>query len=430
VSAPDPRCDTPEQHAPPSVPRQVLIVDDSRLQRKILRALLRRWGYIVTEAESGIVALELCRSQNFDLVLSDWMMPEMLGPEFCAQFRQLKRESYGYFLLLTSKSDVSEIAQGLDAGADDFLTKPVNAEELRARLTAGERILAMQEELVAKNHLITKTLTEISHLYDSLDRDLIEARKLQQSLVKERFRRFGPSQVSLLLRPAGHVGGDLVGFFPINATRLAVFSIDVSGHGVTSALMTARLAGYLSSGSAEQNIALTEESVGANSAHSPDKIAALLNHLLLTEMQTENYFTMVFADIDLVTGAVAFVQAGHPHPAIQRADGQIEYIGNGGPPIGLIEDIGYETVFAKLETGDRLLLISDGITECPDPDGTLLDTDGFSELLQKNAKISGTSFMETLIWDLTAYAEDADFPDDVSAALFEFGGPAAYETRL
>jgi len=179
--------------------RPVLVVDDSKAQRKILQMQLTRWGYQVTEAASGDEALTLCRAQDFDIVLSDWMMPGMTGLEFCKAFRALPRDGYGYFILLTSKSEKTEIADGLENGADDFLTKPVNADELRARLRAGERILGMQDELVEKNRLIGSTLAELQKLYDSLDRDLIEARKLQQTLVRDRLRDFGAGKAALML---------------------------------------------------------------------------------------------------------------------------------------------------------------------------------------------------------------------------------------
>jgi sigma-B regulation protein RsbU (phosphoserine phosphatase) len=225
--------------------RRVLVVDDSRAQRRILTASLQRWGFDVREADSGGAALRVCTDYAPDLVLSDWMMPGMTGLEFCRLFRDMARDSYGYFILLTSKSDKDEVALGLDAGADDFLTKPVNAAELRARIAAGARILQMERELTEKNRLITSTLDELQSLYDSLDSDLIEAKKLQQSLVSERYRDFGTAEVSLLLQSAGHVGGDLVGMFPISEGRIGLYGIDVSGHGISSALMTARLAGYL-----------------------------------------------------------------------------------------------------------------------------------------------------------------------------------------
>jgi len=82
--------------------RPVLVVDDSKAQRKILQMQLSRWGYDVTEAASGDEAMVLCMAQDFDIILSDWMMPGMNGLEFCKAFRGLPREGYGYFILLTS----------------------------------------------------------------------------------------------------------------------------------------------------------------------------------------------------------------------------------------------------------------------------------------------------------------------------------------
>ena len=155
---------------------RVLVVDDSRLQRKILCSSVKRWGFEVHEAESGEEALKVAAEIQPDLVLSDWMMPGMNGLEFCNAFRAQSGERYGYFILLTSKSEKNEVAMGLEAGADDFLTKPVDANELRARIAAGERILVMQRELTRKNELISETLGELQRVYDSLDSDLLEAK--------------------------------------------------------------------------------------------------------------------------------------------------------------------------------------------------------------------------------------------------------------
>ncbi|NDR57504.1 PP2C family protein-serine/threonine phosphatase [Aliiruegeria sabulilitoris] len=408
----------PETHRP-----KVLVVDDSRLQRRILCASLNRWGFNVTEAASGPEALEKCAANPPDLVISDWMMPGMNGPDFCQAFRAMERDSYGYFILLTSKSEAVDVAQGLDAGADDFLTKPVSGDELRARLNAGERILRMEQELVDKNRLLSSTLEELQALYDSLDSDLIEARKLQQSLIKERNRRFGDSEVSLLLRPSGHVGGDLVGFFPIDSRRVGLFAIDVSGHGVASALMTARLAGYLSGSSADQNIALFEGEFGIYDALPPEQVAERLNNLTLDEIQTETYFTLLYAEVDLVSGHVMLVQAGHPYPAIQRADGTVETIGSGGMPVGLMPDASFERVECDLGCGDRLFIVSDGVTECESPDGKMFDEEGLSKTLANNRHLKGQEFLEAVTWDLHQYAGEKEFSDDVSAVLFEFTGP-------
>ncbi|WP_255571772.1 PP2C family protein-serine/threonine phosphatase [Celeribacter sp. PS-C1] len=404
------------------VVNNVLVVDDSRAQRRILSSYLGRWGYMVFEAATGEEAMEICRSESIDLVVSDWMMPGMSGLEFCQEFRQLEREYYGYFILLTSKSDKAEVAQGLDIGADDFLTKPVAGDELLARIRAGERILRMERELTEKNRLVSSTLTEISELYDSLDRDLVEARKLQQSLVRERFRDFSSAQVSLLLRPSGHVGGDLVGFIPINEHQFGIFSIDVSGHGIASALMTARLAAYLTGSTAEQNLAIQVGEDGGHLPRSPSEVAANLNRLMLEEMETDLYFTMILGHFNRMTGDFVMTQCGHPNPIRQSSKGVATYFGSGGLPVGLLPFAEFQDVHITLAPGERILVFSDGVTECPDGGDGMLGEEGLIEMCHKISTETGNGFFDTFLWDLNNFNKDKDFPDDISAILLEYSG--------
>ncbi|HEY0275207.1 MAG TPA: SpoIIE family protein phosphatase [Paenirhodobacter sp.] len=392
------------------------------MQRRLLSAQLTRAGYEVIEAASGEDALLICAVQEPDIILSDWLMPGMSGIDFCRIFRRMERSAYGYFILLTSKTEKTDITLGLESGADDFLAKPASTDELRARLTAGERILTMERQLKEKNQMISSALAELQGLYDSINRDLIEARRLQQSLVREKFRSFGSAQVSLLLRPSGHVGGDLVGFFPINARRVGLYGIDVAGHGITSALMTARLSGYLSGVSPDQNIAMIQTDLGLYDALPPDELAASLNEIVLKEIRADSYFTLIYADVDLISGEVAMVQAGHPMPAVLRRDGNVEFLGSGGLPIGLIEDARYDMITTRLAPGDRLFLGSDGITEAATPDGMLLEDDGLEQLLRAESHLRGPDFLDALQRDLVAYAE-TPLTDDISAVFFEFDGP-------
>ena len=337
---------------PPENPvRRILVVDDSRAQRRILTSSLTRQGYEVTEAATGDEALETCKREQFDLILSDWMMPGMDGLEMCEAFRKLPHASYVYFILLTSKTDKGAVAQGLDVGADDFLAKPVNPDELRARINAGGRILSMERELQDKNRLVSSTLAEIQGLYDSLDRDLVEARKMQQSLVREKYRDFGAAEVSLMLKPCGHVGGDLVGFFNAGPDKMAFYSIDVSGHGIASALLTARLASYFSDGSPTHNIALEMEEGGSYRCRPPEVVADELNALLLNDLRSEHYFTMLFGYLDLLTGDVELAQCGHPNAVLLPVGHGAEFFGEGGMPIGLISERSVWTAAFALETG-------------------------------------------------------------------------------
>lgn len=404
--------------------RRVLVVDDSRLQRRILVSFLKKWGFEVSEADSGENALKMCTEKMPDLVLSDWMMPGMSGLDFCREFRKIPRDGYGYFILLTSKSEKNDVAQGLDAGADDFLTKPVNSGELRARITAGDRIFGMQQELSEKNRVISDTLGELQAAYDTIDKDLIQAKKIQESLVPSRARDFGRAQVSLLLKPCGHIGGDLVGMFSPCEDQVGFYSIDVSGHGITSAMMTARLGGYLSSAYFDQNLGMKVQADGSHMLRQPIEVAQMLNSRLLADTGIEEYFTMAYATADLRTGRVQIVQAGHPHPLVLRRDGQAEFVGRGGIPIGLLPDVSYEQFETVLKSGDRLLLYSDGFTECQMKNGEMLEQKGLVDLIRGCPL--GQEFLDDLFWALTQQMSPTEgMDDDVSAILFEYDGAFA-----
>lgn len=257
----------------PRSSRLVLLVDDSRAQRRTLAVQLIRAGYHVVEASNSDEAMAICVERRPDIVISDWMMPGQSGLDFCRDFRSMQSDRYGYFILLTSRNDKKDIAAGLRAGADEFLTKPVSGAELLARLSASERILRMEQSLRKTNAQLSETLTQLRETQAAIERDLREARNLQQSLVRDRHGRFGEFDLSLLMRPAGHIGGDLVGFFPINARRVGLFALDVSGHGVAAALLSARLAALLS-GATDHNIALKVTDLGLYDARPRSRFCA------------------------------------------------------------------------------------------------------------------------------------------------------------
>ena len=131
---------------------KILIADDEALSRRLLEKTLGRTGYEVTAVENGRLAVEqLNRPDGPRLALLDWVMPELDGPGVCREVRKLqeqREQAYVYIVLLTSKESKEDIVTGLESGADDYLTKPFNAEELRARLRTGERILHLETRLL------------------------------------------------------------------------------------------------------------------------------------------------------------------------------------------------------------------------------------------------------------------------------------------
>src|SRR5882724_10078384 len=128
---------------------KILIADDEVMSRKTLQKTLERAGYEVTAVENGrLAADQLCPPDGPRLALLDWVMPELDGPGVCREVRQRKDQSYVYMVLLTSREAKEDVVAGLKSGADDYLTKPFDPEELKARLRTGLRILNLEDRLV------------------------------------------------------------------------------------------------------------------------------------------------------------------------------------------------------------------------------------------------------------------------------------------
>ena len=129
--------------------KRVLVADDDAMFRKILHSWLENWAYEVTVAEDGSKAWAIIQVERPpELLIFDWVMPGIDGPELCRRIRERQHGPYQYILLVTAKDDKQDVVRGLDAGADDYLTKPFDRNELRARLRVGRRILSLQDDLI------------------------------------------------------------------------------------------------------------------------------------------------------------------------------------------------------------------------------------------------------------------------------------------
>jgi two-component system, cell cycle response regulator len=148
---------------------KILVADDDRTTRVLLSRTLTAWGYEVTAVDNGLDALERVRSGDHRVVLSDWEMPGLHGPELCAKVRALEGP-YVYVMLLTSHGTSSHVVEGLESGADDYVSKPFDPPVLRARLTVARRHLALQDELASKNAELARANNDLARANSELAR--------------------------------------------------------------------------------------------------------------------------------------------------------------------------------------------------------------------------------------------------------------------
>ncbi|MEM6679123.1 MAG: SpoIIE family protein phosphatase [Pseudomonadota bacterium] len=463
---------------------RVLVVDDSPTQRLLISAQLRGWGYKVTQAGDGMAALETLSQQPHDIVLSDWMMPGLDGPTLCSAIRERTADRYVYLVLLTSRGRPDDVSAGLNAGADDFLSKPFAAAELSARLAAGARVIAMERRLAAQKKATEKALAKLDALYRAVDADLQAAAVLQREQLPPPSAEINGFNIATYCRFHGHVGGDHIGFFPIGEQGVGIFSIDVAGHGVASALLAIRLAQFMSGTAPDENIAIELGQDGQPRPRPPEEVIADLNARCHVSLNHDIYFTMAYGVIDRLSGRVCLSQAGHSPAARLARDGSVRFSEIGaGPPVGLLDDAVFTSGTFTLEPGERLILYTDGVTEagvqpihcgagapehetapekdvvltlegasngaeatltaappstCTDPAPAMLDqgpdgglevapllgTDGFAKILKECASETTHDLLPAVVARLTGEPYCAALDDDLSALVIEWPGRA------
>ncbi|MFD1803562.1 PP2C family protein-serine/threonine phosphatase [Mixta tenebrionis] len=396
-----------------STDQTILIVDDSTTYRRLIAGLLKQWGYSVYEAENGEDALRALLSWPINLMISDWEMPVMDGLTLCRRVRAQFSDRYIYLILLTARESIDDLRAGFEAGANDFLRKPVNQIELQARLHAGQRILDLELMLAARNARLSEALKQI-------ETDLQAAARLQQSILPAHNLRHGDYCADWLFVPSAYVSGDIFNLFPLNERYVGFYGVDVAGHGVGAAMVSLAVARQFLHGRSVEPFLFTHGQPAA-----PHEVVRILNQRFCAENdEVLSYFTMVYGVLDTRSGEGRLCQAGHPTPLIVRAGGEVVAVGEGGMPVGLMEGLTWDEQAFLLAPGDRLCLYSDGITECENPQHELFGQARLETLLAIEAQTPLAQLFPHISaalarWRAEAEALQATVTDDISLFIIE-----------
>lgn len=396
---------------------KVLIIDDAADVRLYVSALLASWGYETLVAASARQGLGLIETTQVQLVVCDWVMPEMSGPELCRTVRATDFGHYVYIVLLTARSDKGDLVEAFNAGADDFVSKPFDAQVLRARLRVGERILALEQRLSEQNRALLESQRSYEQAYAQIQCDLAAAARVQRQMLPRPNAFIAPFRCEWLFMPASQVSGDSFNLFGLTRDLLGFYLFDVSGHGIPAALLSAKLACSLVPTGASHARAVERRFSG------PAAFLTQLNDQLADpDAEIESYATVIYGTLDKRSGQCEIVIAGHPRPLVLRRGGALEDIGPGGLPLGMFAGVSYEAHRLSLNAGDRFILYSDGVTECRDPGGLEFGERRFRELLRSCVTVDTSILIGSLGERLRAWRGTTTLDDDVSVMIIEGGG--------
>ena len=399
---------------------EVLVADDDPMQRAKLSILLRKSGYQVVEASHGAEAWHILQQRPIRLLFTDWMMPQMNGLELIQHIRGADLGHYVYVILCTGKDSKTDLIEGIRSGADDFLAKPANPDELRARLHAGERVIELEKKLAREKEALGEAYRSLSIVHEKIRSDLQAAAKLQRSLLP----RPGSQQnlqYDWLFRPTSQVAGDIFNVFPLDTHRVGFYQLDVSGHGVTAAMLSFSLSKALQATPMRDSLVkrITPEPPHYRVVP-PNEVVEELNRNFQND--DDMYFTIVYGVFDTSSGHVQMTQAGHPNPILTRTGREPHLLGDGGFPVAALPEMQFELLDEELHPGDRLVFCSDGITECDGKTKQQFGMERVIDSLNRGANMSLAAQLQMLEADLLCWRGSEEFDDDVSVLALELSG--------
>jgi sigma-B regulation protein RsbU (phosphoserine phosphatase) len=399
----------------------VLVVDDSPENIDLLGDVLKH-DYKVKIALTGEKALKIAGSENPpDIILLDIMMPAMDGYEVCRRLKSNDKTQNIPVIFVTSMSEVEDETKGLEAGAIDYITKPISPAIVKARVKNHLELKDAREYLKNENEILelrveerTREVLDLQRVefelrsaQEKVENELNIAAQIQRSILPSDFPAFPEHDefdLYAMMTPAREVGGDFYDFFFVDDDHLAVIIADVADKGVPAALF--------------MMISRTIFRSIARQSKSPSQVLTETNDLLCEGNDTGMFVTAFLAYYHLPTGRLTYSNGGHNPALLFGPDGVCRELDHKhGPALGVMPGLLYKEDMDTLESGQVLVICTDGVTEACSPDDELFGVDRFTQLVCSCESLKLSQMFNRIDKDLKEFQQGNLFDDITVLAL-------------
>lgn len=375
---------------------QILVIDDDISIQILLKRMLEKQGYQVVVASNGEEGISQAIAYQPALVICDWIMPGLNGLEVCKRMKNDPKLSTTFFIFLTSLDSISDRVKGLDAGADDFISKPIEQNELQARVRAGLRLHQLSQDLHNQKLL--------------LEAELAEAAEYVRSLLP--LPSSEPFSIDSRFIPSRQLGGDCFDYYWLDSDYLAIYLLDTAGHGLKAALPSISVLNLLRSRALK----------GLN-YYQPSAVLNALNQTFQMNYQNDKYFTIWYGVYNRLTRQLTYASAGHP-PAILISgkypkNTEIQLLKTPGMPVGMFPETKYVDGSCQIDSGSILYIFSDGAYEITKSDGKLWSLEAFIQILISLQHTIDRQLDQLLTYLMALNSKEA-FDDDLSILQVNF----------
>jgi serine phosphatase RsbU (regulator of sigma subunit) len=370
---------------------RIIVIDDNANDLQVIRRVLERSGYVVSTAASGEEGIALASRIAPDTFIVDYRMPGMDGFEVARRIKADRQLQTIPVLMLTGADAAKTIAEGLNAGADDFVTKGSENAVLLARLSALLRVKKYQDELRKLNQQIT--------------RDLQIARRVQEALVPSGAFRSPRIEIRSAYIPSETLSGDFYDYF-LHDNMMYLFVADVSGHGLPAAILVSLLKSYIHT-EADPNTRLS------------DLMGRLNDFLFSVSLPTQ------FATAQLFrlngNGNLSYSNAAHPGFLLHRREhGKTTFLEDPSPLLGAMPRMVYDDRAVQVSPGDTLFVYTDGLTDRRTSGGEFYSIDRVASLIEQHRDADLNTIYDAINSDVRKFSATDEFKDDIAFIVTRF----------